>query len=174
MALAGLSEGIYALPCQRRNLHHGIARTFIDLVECLKHFLMRLAVKVDLVQDDGYRHIIHLACHEDTVEERQLDLGIIDGCDDERTVKVGRYDMGLAGKVGGLADDVVPARFHRSDDSGILRSNKGREFLLRSTIRHLCLEIHDIAHSHRVCSRASLEPYLSSEHCREKIPLRQL
>ena len=81
--------------------------------------------------------------------------------------------MRLAGKVGGLADDVVAARLHRRDHRGILRSHMNGEFLLRNTFRHLCLKIHHIAHCHRIGGSTSLQPYLSPEHSRKHIPLRQ-
>ena len=73
---------------QSGNLDHGIACTFIDFMKCLKHLLVRLTIKVDLVQNDGDRHVIYLACHEYSVKKRKLDFREINCSDDERPVEI--------------------------------------------------------------------------------------
>ena len=163
MPAAGLSEGIHTLSCQSRHFHDRIACTFIDLMESLKHFCMRLTIKVDLVEHYGHRDIVDLACHKDPVQERKLDLRIIYGGDYECAVQICRDDMRLAGQIRGLADHIVLARMHLGDDSRVLQRD-----------RPVRLECHMVANSNRIGRGAALKSYLSSQHSRKQVPLRQL
>ena len=62
-------------------------------MEGFEHFRMGLTIEIDFVKDNGDRYVIDFAGDKNTVQERQLDLGIVDGRDDERTVEVGGDDM---------------------------------------------------------------------------------
>ena len=154
-------------------------------MECIQHFLMRLAIEIHLVQDNCHRYVIDLAGHQDTVQERKLDFGIIDGSDDECAVEIGRYDMGLTGKIGRFADDIIFPWRDRGDGGRILQCKELEAYsctILRTDLsvlterflRHFCLKRDNISHSHRICSRAAFQSDLTSEHCREKIPVRKL
>ena len=80
------------------------------------HFFMLGTIQIALVQHDRRRHIVHLTGHQEPVQERKLDLRKIQ-CDDKKgSVKIRCYYMRLARKIGGLSDDVVPARLNCSYD----------------------------------------------------------
>jgi len=170
MPPACLPERIHSFSCPGRNLHHRIARALIDFMEGRKHVGMGLPIQVDLVQDYGHRYIIHFAGDKKPVEERQLDLRIVDRSNDERTVEIGGDDMRLTRQIGGLADDIVAARTDGADHHRIFLSDIFRN---KGLPLHLGREDDMVSHSHRIGRRASFQSYLSPEDRRKKLPLRQ-
>ena len=108
---------------------------------------MGFTVEVHLVQDNGRRDVIDLTSDQNPVQKREFDFRGIDGADYEGSVQVGSYDVGLSGKVGGLADNVVSARedgcYHR----------------LASIFYLVAYPVSDC---NRVGRRAALQPYLAS------------
>ena len=185
MAAAGLSEGIHTLTSQGRHLHDRIACAFIDFMEGLEHFCMRLTIKVNLVQDYGHGDVVHLACNQDPVQERELDLGIVYGGNYECAVKIGCDDMRLTRQVGGLADYVILSWLDCRDCCRILQNEifhrypssvigQHAAFLHESVFRNIHGKCHMVTHSNRVGRSAALKPDLSSEHSREKVPTREL
>ena len=134
---------------------------------------MLRTIQVALVENDHRRHIIYLACNQESVQKRKLHLRKVQCNHQKCAVKIGRYDMRLARQVCGLADDIVPALLHRCDHSGILRGHICSKFLLSDAFRHFRLKIHHIPYSDRVRRRTSFQPDLSSQHSREHVPLRQ-
>ena len=90
---ACIPKGINSLSRQSGNLHHRIAGTFIDLMEGFEHFRMGFTIEIDFVKDYCDRDVVDFAGDKDTVQERQLDLGIVDGRDDECAVEIGCDDM---------------------------------------------------------------------------------
>ena len=152
-------------------------------MEGRKHFRMRLTIEVDLVENNGHRDVIYFACHKDTVQKRQFDFGIVDCGYDERTVKVGRYDMRLARKIGGLADYIVLARMNGSYGSRIFQSHMldaGTRTIFKPDlavfpqIRDISFESHHISHRNRIGRRRTLETDLASQDCRKQVPVRKL
>lgn len=121
----------------------------------LQHLGVGFTVEVHLVQDNGRRDVIDLASDQDPVQKREFDFRGIDGADYEGSVQVGSYDVGLSGKVCGLADYVVSARedgcYHR----------------LASIFNLVAYPVSDC---NRVSRRAALQPYLASEDSRKEVP----
>ena len=76
--------------------------------------------------------------------------------------------MGLAGKIGGLADNVVASRLHRCDGCRVLQTDTFKAL----TFCNLCLIVHDISHCYRIGRIASFKTDLTSEHSRKQVPLR--
>ena len=114
----GCPQLIDTLPRQSRCLYHTIAGALVDPMEISKLLRKFFSEYVNLVQDDGGRDAIHLAGHQQPVQERQLDLREEKRHDDERAVQVGGDHVRLPRKVGRAADHIVPAVQHLDDRGG--------------------------------------------------------
>ena len=88
-----VTQTVHSLACVCGNFDYRISCAFIYLSEGLQHTLMLRTIQVALVENDHRRHIIYLACNQESVQKRKLHLRKVQRDHQKCAVKIGRYDM---------------------------------------------------------------------------------
>ena len=139
----------------------------MEVFERRSKVIAKLVNNVDFVQNDDRLHPIHLAGDEQTVNKRELNLRKRECHDNESVVDIRGYYVRLTAEIHRLADDVISSWKYPGDCSR--RSLAGRNAPVRKQVP-VRMELHPVAHGHRICRRTTAQPHFSAQHRREQPP----